>query len=125
MQTTETTAEKEIPLASVNTAYKSVTVDGNTTNMDKGTVWRGLGVITGNNSSRLLMDYKTENPDAYWEIMNLLFKPDYGAGLTHVKIEFGTDVNSSSGTEPCIMRSADEEADVTRGAGFMFAADSP
>ena len=73
MQTTETTAEKEIPLASVNTAYKSVTVDGNTTNMDKGTVWRGLGVITGNNSSRLLMDYKTENPDAYWEIMNLLF----------------------------------------------------
>ena len=46
MQTTETTAEKEIPLASVNTAYKSVTVDGNTTNMDKGTVWRGLGVIT-------------------------------------------------------------------------------
>lgn len=124
MQTTETTAEKEIPLASVNTAYKSVTVDGNTTNMDKGTVWRGLGVITGNNSSRLLMDYKTENPDAYWEIMNLLFKPDYGAGLTHVKIEFGTDVNSSSGTEPCIMRSADEEADVTRGAGFMFAADA-
>lgn len=40
--------------------------------------------------------------------MNLLFKPDYGAGLTHVKIEFGTDVNSSSGTEPSIMRSADE-----------------
>ena len=124
MQTTETTAEKEIPFASVNTAYKSVIVDGNTINTDEGTVWRGLGVVTGNNSSRLLMDYKTENPDAYWEIMNLLFKPDHGAGLTHVKIEFGTDVNSSSGTEPSIMRSADEKADVTRGAGFMFAADA-
>ncbi|MGN1416623.1 MAG: hypothetical protein ACI4XF_07260, partial [Oscillospiraceae bacterium] len=101
---TETEAVKEIPLASVNTSYKAVTVDGNTINMDEGTVYRGLGVVTGNNSSRLLMDYKTQNPDAYREIMDLLFKPDYGAGLTHVKIEFGTDVNSSSGTEPSIMR---------------------
>ncbi|MCH5192933.1 MAG: glycosyl hydrolase family 59 [Oscillospiraceae bacterium] len=101
-----------------------VIIDGNTVNMDEGTVFRGLGVVTGNNSSRLLMDYKTESPASYWEIMNLLFKPDYGAGLTHVKIEFGADVNSSSGTEPSIMRSADEKADVTRGAGFMFAADA-
>jgi len=106
--TTETT-EKEIPVAVVNDSYYAVTVDGNTVNKDEGTVYRGLGVVTGNNSSRLLMDYKTENPDAYWEIMNLLFKKDYGAGLTHVKIEFGTDVNSSSGTEPSIMRSASQE----------------
>lgn len=128
MQTTaeaaETEAAKEIPTANVDMSYKAVTIDGNTVNMDDGTVYRGLGVVTGNNSSRLLMDYKTQNPDAYWEIMNLLFKPDYGAGLTHIKIEFGTDVNSSSGTEPSIMRSADEQADVTRGAGFMFAADA-
>ena len=123
-ETTVTEAPGEIPLASVNTSYKAVSVDGNTVNTDENTVWRGLGVVTGNNSSRLLMDYKTQNSDAYWEIMNLLFKPDYGAGLSHVKIEFGTDVNSSSGTEPSIMRSADEKADVTRGAGFMFAADA-
>ncbi|MBD5139085.1 MAG: DUF1080 domain-containing protein [Ruminococcus sp.] len=126
MQTTnaETEAVNEIPTANVDTSYKNVLIDGSTINMDDGTVYRGLGVVTGNNSSRLLMDYKTQNPDAYWEIMNLLFKPDYGAGLTHIKIEFGTDVNSSSGTEPSIMRSADEQADVTRGAGFMFAADA-
>lgn len=122
--TTENVTMKEILPAVVDDTYYAVSVDGNTINMDEGTVYRGLGVITGNNSSRLLMDYKTENPEAYWEIMNLLFKPDYGAGLTHVKIEFGSDVNSSSGTEPSIMRSADEEADVTRGAGFMFAADA-
>ncbi len=121
---TEEVTEKEIPFAFVDDSYYAVTVDGNTTNTDDGTVYRGLGVITGNNSSRLLMDYKTENPESYREIMNLLFKPDYGAGLTHVKIEFGSDVNSSSGTEPSIMRSEDEEADVTRGAGFMFAADA-
>ena len=130
MQNAETTTAvtekiiEEIPAAVVNDSYYAVKIDGNTVNTDEGTVYRGLEVVTGNNSSRLLMDYKTENPDAYWEIMNLLFKKDYGAGLTHVKIEFGTDVNSSSGTEPSIMRSADEEADVTRGAGFMFAADA-
>lgn len=101
-----------------------VIIDGKTVNMDKGTVYRGLGTVTGNNSSRLLMDYKVKNPDAYWEIMNLLFKPDCGAGLTHIKLEYGADINSSSGTEPSIMRHADEKADVTRGAGFMFAADA-
>ncbi len=122
--TQEQIIPSEYPEAFVNDSYYSVLVDGNTVNENSGTVYRGLGVVTGNNSSRLLMDYKSENPEAYWEIMNLLFKPDYGAGLTHVKIEFGTDVNSSSGTEPSIMRSEDEEADVTRGAGFMFAADA-
>lgn len=101
-----------------------ITIDGNTINNDSGTVYRGLGTVTGNNSSRLLMDYKAKKPKAYWEIMNLLFKPDRGAGLTHVKLEFGADINSSSGTEPSIMRYADENADVTRGAGFMFAADA-
>lgn len=129
MQNTSTPAVTEeivekIPLAVISDSYHAVSIDGSTTNMDEGTVYRGLGVVTGNNSSRLLMDYKTENPESYWEIMNLLFKKDYGAGLTHVKIEFGTDVNSSSGTEPSIMRSADEEADVTRGVGFMFVADA-
>ncbi|MCM1299678.1 MAG: glycosyl hydrolase family 59 [Firmicutes bacterium] len=116
--------EKEIPTAAVNSSYQNVSVDGSTVNMDEGTVFRGLGAVTGNNSSRLLMDYKTENPEAYWEIINLLFKPDYGAGLSHIKIEFGSDVNSSSGTEPSIMRSENEAADVTRGAGFMLAADA-
>lgn len=108
----------------MNKKLTNVTIDGNTVNKDKGTVYRGLGTVTGNNSSRLLMDYKVQNPKAYREIMNLLFKPDCGAGLTHVKLEFGADINSSSGTEPSIMRYADEKADVTRGAGFMFAADA-
>ena len=102
----------------------NIVINGGNANTLENMLYRGVGMVSGNNSSRLLLDYKAENPDAYWEIMNLLFKPDYGAGLTHVKIEFGTDVNSSSGTEPSIMRSEDEEADVTRGAGFMFAADA-
>lgn len=113
-----------IPPAPANGSDHTVVIDGMTINTNASTVYRGIGAITGNNSSRLLMDYKAMHPDAYWQIMRLLFQPDYGAGLTHVKIELGTDVNSSSGTEPCIMRSADETGDVTRGAGFLFAADA-
>lgn len=110
--------------AYVDDSYPVVVIDGKTVNHSKNTVFRGLGAITGNNSSRLLMDYKIKNPESYRHIMELLFKPDYGAGLTHIKIEFGSDVNSSSGTEPCIMRAEDEEADITKGAGFMFVADA-
>ncbi|MDE5992567.1 MAG: hypothetical protein K2G87_05900, partial [Oscillospiraceae bacterium] len=59
MQTSVKAADTEdIPFANVDTSYKSVTIDGNTINMDDGTVYRGIGVVTGNNSSRLLMDYK-------------------------------------------------------------------
>lgn len=110
--------------AVVDPGYQKLEIDGKTANTNPAAAYRGLGVVTGNNSSRLLMDYKDKNPEAYQEIMRLLFEKNYGAGLSHIKIEFGTDVNSSSGTEPSVMRSADEKADVTRGAGFMFAADA-
>lgn len=110
--------------ATVNPDYQKLSIDGATTNTNNASAYRGLGIVTGNNSSRLLIDYKEKNPQAYHEILRLLFEENYGAGLSHIKIEFGTDVNSSSGTEPCVMRSAEEKADVTRGAGFMLAADA-
>ncbi|MBR0486019.1 MAG: hypothetical protein IJJ69_14785 [Oscillospiraceae bacterium] len=87
-------------------------------------VFRGLGCVTGNGSSRLLIDYKRNHPEVYQEIMKLLFQPDYGASLVHIKIEMGADVNSSSGTEPCVKRYPEEKTDVTRGAGFQFASDA-
>lgn len=101
---------------------KTITIDGN--NVDKYNRFKGFGTVTANNTSRLMLDYKEENPKAYWEIMNKLFNKETGAGLTHVKVELGADVNSSSGTEPATMRYADEPANVIRGAGFQFAADA-
>lgn len=86
--------------------------------------FKGYGAVSANNTSRLLLDYKEEHPDKYWEIMRLLFDPNTGAGLAHVKIELGGDINSSSGTEPATMRYADEPANVLRGASFQFAADA-
>lgn len=86
--------------------------------------FKGYGAVTANNTSRLLLDYKEEHPEKYWEIMNLLFHPQTGAGLAHVKVELGGDINSSSGTEPATMRYPEEPANVLRGAGFQFAADA-
>lgn len=105
-------------------APMEIIADGTQANENPAACYRGFGCVTGNNSSRLLLDYKVEHPQAYEEIMRLLFQKNYGVGLNHIKIELGSDVNSSSGTEPCTKRSANEPADVTRGAGFQFAADA-
>ena len=86
-------------------------------------LWRGMGMVSGNNSSRLLLDYKSQNPKQYQELLELIFG-DKGCSVQHLKIEMGADINSSSGTEPCTMRTPDEKADVTRGAGFILAADA-
>ncbi len=101
---------------------KTITIDGN--NVDEYNRFKGFGTVTANNTSRLLVDYKEEHPKEYWEIMNQLFNKETGAGLSHVKVELGADVNSSSGTEPATMRYPDEPANVLRGAGFQFAADA-
>ncbi|MCD7825814.1 MAG: leucine-rich repeat protein [Clostridiaceae bacterium] len=99
-------------------------IDGSTVNENPVDVFRGLGTVSCNNSSRLLLDYKEEHPDEYWEIMNWLFNPETGCGLTHVKVELGCDQDTSSGAEPSTKRTEDEPANVSRGAGFHFAADA-
>ena len=98
----------------------SISIDGSKITQDS----LRLGVVSANNSSRLLMDYKEKNEKAYWEIMNYLFNKKTGIGLTHIKIELGSDCDSSSGTEPATMRSENEEANVNRGAGFHLCADA-
>lgn len=100
-----------------------IIIDGSKASTVENKRYRGAGMVSGNNSSRLLLDYKAENPDAYWEILNYLFGDD-GIGINHLKLEMGSDVNSSSGTEPCIMRTETEKADVTRGAGYQLASDA-
>lgn len=101
----------------------NIVIDGNNANTLETMLYRGVGMVSGNNSSRLLLDYKAESPEAYWEIMNYLFGRQ-GLAISHLKLEMGSDVNSSSGTEPSVMRSEDEPADVTRGAGYQLAADA-
>lgn len=86
-------------------------------------LYRGFGMVSANNTSRLLIDYKLEHPRRYREILNLVFGEN-GLDICHLKLEMGSDINSSSGTEPCTMRSETEPADVRRGAGFILASDA-
>ncbi len=115
-----------IPLAAANEEVKAmnnITIDGNKANTAENMLYRGSGMVTANNSSRLLLDYKYEHPEAYEEILRYIFGED-GLCVNHLKIEMGSDINSSSGTEPSVKRSEDEKADVTRGAGYQLAADA-
>lgn len=100
-----------------------IVIDGTKANTNETMLYRGAGMVSANNSSRLLLDYKAENPEAYWKILDYLFG-DKGVGVTYLKLEMGADINSSSGTEPAVMRTEDEEPDATRGAGYQLAADA-
>lgn len=105
------------------TKTRTVSADGSKAMAEEAKVFDGLGMISANNSSRLLLDYKAQHPEAYQKLLEYLFGQD-GMGLELIKIEMGADVDSSSGTEPAVMRSVDETADVTRGAGYQLAADA-
>lgn len=78
-----------------------ITIDGNGT----GRIFDGIGAISGGGgNSRLLIDY----PEPYRsQILDYLFKPGYGASLQILKVEVGGDTNSTDGSEPSFMHTAD------------------
>ncbi|SDS38334.1 galactosylceramidase [Paenibacillaceae bacterium GAS479] len=88
--------------ALVSAATTSVTIAGNGT----GRIFEGEGVVSGGGgNTRLLIDY----PEPYRsDILDYLFKPNYGAGYTHLKVEVGGDVFSTTGTEPTHARTREE-----------------
>jgi galactosylceramidase len=73
--------------------------------------FEGIGALSAGASSRLLMEYPEPQRR---EVLDLLFKPNWGAALHHLKVEVGGDVNSTDGTEPSHMRTRDDE-NYTRG----------
>ena len=115
---------KEVEFDTENVTKKhDIVIDGSLAQFGDSFVFDGLGMVSANNSSRLLIDYKAENPEVYWQLLEYMFG-ESGMNLSLLKLEMGADVDSSSGTEPAVKRSADEVADVTRGAGFQLAADA-
>lgn len=92
------------------TPVTSITLDGH----GEGRVFDGIGALSAGASSRLLIDY----PERYRsQVLDYLFKPDYGASLQHLKVEIGADVNSTDGSEPSFARTRAEMAhpDFNRG----------
>src|ERR1700751_4766174 len=85
----------------------AVTIDASS----PGRTFDGFGAVSAGASSRLLYD----SPEPYRsQVLDYLFKPNYGAALQHLKVEIGADVNSTDGAEPSSMRSRDDH-DYTRG----------
>lgn len=95
------------PGLTAQVAGKTVVLDGTSV----GRTFDGIGAASAGASSRLLIDY----PEPYRsQILDYLFKPNYGASLQHLKVEIGGDVNSTDGSEPTHMRTRSDH-DYTRG----------
>jgi galactosylceramidase len=63
--------------------------------------FEGVGAVSAGASSRLLIDY----PEPFRsQILDFLFKPRFGAGFQHLKVEIGGDINSTDGSEPGYQR---------------------
>ena len=88
-----------------------------------GLTFKGFGVLSANGTSELLMDYKSEHPEQYAELLKILFGGTNPV-MTQVKIEMGNDRNNSTGPDPATMRLASEAANVKRDQGFQLAADA-
>ena len=88
-----------------------------------GWTYKGFGKLNGTSTSNLLLDYKAENSEAYWEMMQYLFGGEYPL-FSNIKMEMGNDGNNSTGAEACTKRYEDEEADASRSPGFVMAADA-
>jgi galactosylceramidase len=102
-------------LASVLAAIGSAAGDEPTTITLDGSrllsAFEGLGALSAGASSRLLIDYPEPQRS---QILDYLFKPNYGAAFQHFKVEIGGDVNSTDGCEPSHMHARDDE-NYTRG----------
>ena len=75
----------------------------------------GVGGLSGGGAtSRLLVDYQEEQRI---EILDLLFKPNYGASLQILKVEIGGDSQSTDGTESSHMH---DNTTVALGTGYEW-----
>ncbi|MGO8736201.1 MAG: galactosylceramidase [Terriglobia bacterium] len=71
-----------------------------------GRVFEGIGGVSAGASSRLLIDYPEPQRS---QVLDYLFKPNYGASLQHLKVEVGGDTNSTDGSEPSHMHTRTDE----------------
>ena len=73
-----------------------------------GRLYRGLGGLSGGGAtSNLLRSYPTQ---ARGEVLDLLFKPGYAASLDILKVEIGSDDETTNGCEASHMRTPTEVA---------------
>ncbi|BCY11436.1 ricin-type beta-trefoil lectin domain protein [Actinoplanes sp. L3-i22] len=100
-----------IPNPAAAAPVTSVAINGGIT----GRTFDGVGAISGGGgNSRLLIDYPEPQRA---QILDYLFKPDYGAAVQLLKLEIGGDANSTDGSEPSHQH---VRGDVDCDAGYEF-----
>ena len=67
-----------------------------------------IGAQSTAGTARLLQDYPAEQRS---DVLDLLFLPNFGASLQHLKVEIGGDAQISCGAEASPMRSEDPAGD--------------
>jgi len=89
---------------------------------DSGRVFEGIGAVSAGASTRNLADYPGKQMS---EVMDYMFKPKFGAGLQHLKVEIGGGENSTCGSEPTHALTREELANpVPRGYEFWLMAEA-
>lgn len=84
------------------TVHQTLTIDGNR----EGRRFDGIGAVSGGGAtSRLLIEYPEPQRS---EILDYLFKPNFGASLQVLYVEVGSDKNGTQGSEPSHARSREE-----------------
>ena len=97
--------------ASPSRAATTITINGT----GAGRTFDGVGAISGGGgNTRLLIDYPEPQRS---QILDYLFRPNYGAAMQLLKVEVGGDTNSTSGAEPSHRHTA---SDLNCGRGYEW-----
>jgi len=89
---------------------------------DKGRVFEGIGAVSAGASTRNLVDYPEKQRS---EVLDFLFKPKFGIGFQHLKVEIGSGENSTCGSEPSHVITPEELKDpVPRGYELWLMAEA-
>src|SRR3954454_14597444 len=92
-------------------AATTITINGSAT----GRTFDGIGAISGGGgNSRLLIDYPEPQRS---QILDYLFRPNFGASMQLLKVEIGGDTYSTSGAEASHKHSA---ADLNCDRGYEW-----
>ena len=83
-------------------AEQTITIDGTR----EGRQFDGIGAVSGGGAtSRFLIEYPEPQRS---QILDYLFKPNFGASLQVLYVEIGSDKNGTQGSEPSHARSREE-----------------
>ena len=93
-----------LSLAAIGPAWgdQAISIDGKR----EGRRFDGIGAVSGGGAtSRLLIEYPESQRS---QILDYLFKPNFGASLQVLYVEIGSELNGTQGSEPSHARSREE-----------------